>query len=454
MAHIEVKRGLDIPMSGKPAGEAAELPKPNTVALNLSPFEGIWFKLLKHAGDVVKIGEPLVEDKKCPGRVWVSPGSGTIKEVKRGLKRRLLDVVIELDDKETPKKRKALDPNKASPEEIKKRLLEGGIFPHIRRRPCNILANPDDTPRSIFIKAIESAPFVPSAEMQVEGKEELFQAGIDALKTMTGARMHIVYRKKTKCKAFTQAEHVVKHNAEGPHPVANQSLHIQTIDPINDPEAVVWTLSVVDVIAVGQMVSKGTYYTDRVVSLCGPGVLPERRGYFRARAGFPIADLMHGRTEEGFMRMISGDPLMGSKVQAEDFLEFYHTAFCVFPESVEREFLHFFRLGINKFSHSKTYLSGHLDSKVREYDFNTSLHGEHRGMIDASIYDRVMPMQIPTMYLVKAVIAEDYELAEKLGILEVDAEDFALPTFVCPSKTEMVEIMKDGLALYAAETIH
>lgn len=460
MAHIKITKGLDIPIKGKPKGKvsalvpsgAASPHAPDQVALNLTPFENIKFKLLAAAGDVVKVGQPLAEDKSSPGRMFCSPGGGVIKEVRRGFRRSLTDIVIDVASHEEFQEFSKLDPDNASREQLISHLKAGGVFAFIRSRPFNRLANPDLSPRHIFVKAIESAPFVPPAELQVAGYEAEFQAGLKALAKLTSGAVHLVYAKDTPCRAFTEATHVTKHTAEGPHPIGTHSLHIQSIDPIKSPEDVIWTLTVHDVIRIGVLLTKGHYLTDRVVSIAGPGVLPDRVGYFKVREGLPVHSLISGRLlQDGELRFISGDPLMGKQVHHADFLGFYHYAFCVVPENTAREFLHFFRLGVHKYSFSKAYVSGHLDNAHREYDFTTNQHGEHRAFIDPTLYDKVMPLSIPTMLLVKAVMAEDFELAERLGLLEVDSEDFALPTFVCPSKMEMTDIIKRGLEQYANE---
>lgn len=459
--HIKISKGLDIPIKGKPQGPISPLVASGSaeeteslVALDLKSFEGMKFKLLCAVGEVVKIGQPLVEDKASEGRFFCSPAGGKIKEIRRGLQRALHYIVIEPDKKEEHHPLPRIDIAQSNREQIVEALLKGGMFAQIRSRPFNILANPQKTPRSIFVKALESAPFMPPAELQVEGHENEFQLGLDALSKLTDGQIHLVHHFKTTCKAFLEAKNVVKHTAEGPHPIANQSLHIQNIDPIKSSEDIIWTLSVHDVICIGYLLNQGKKFIDRVVSIAGPGVLPERLGYFKTREGIAISQLMSGRIARNkHVRMVSGDPLMGKKVQMEDFLGFSHFAFTIIPENTHREFLHFFRLGKDKYTFSKAYLTGHLNNSDREYDFTTSLHGEHRPFIDASLYQKVMPLPISTMHLVKAVMAEDYELAEQLGLLTVDSEDFALPSFVCPSKMEMTEIMKDGLKRYAHDVL-
>jgi Na+-transporting NADH:ubiquinone oxidoreductase subunit A len=453
MVQIKTTKGLDIPIKGKPKGELKSLPHSEHIALDLSPFEEIKFRLLVKPGDPVKIGQPLAEDKDSPGRMFVSPAGGVVKDVKRGLKRRLLAIVIELRGKETYEEYTPLDFSVASREEIIARFKEAGIFTLIRCRPFNLLANPALTPRSIFVKALQSAPFAPPDELQVKGLEREFQIGLNTLSKLTSGSVHLVYRNGSDCKAFTEAKNVQKHTAEGPHPVSNHSIHIHFIDPIKKVDDVVWTLNTIDVIAIGHLMLSGRCWNERVISIAGTGILPDRLGFFKTRAGVAVADIIAGRLPKGLVRLISGDVLTGEKVTAEDYLGFYDTVLCAIPENSEREFLHFFRLGADKYSFSRAYLSGLFQKSKQEYDFTTSQHGEPRPFIDSSLENEVMPLRLPIEHLVKAVMAEDYELAEALGLLEVDGEDFALATFVCPSKIEMAEIMKNGLKQYAKEIL-
>lgn len=461
MVHIRVTKGLDIPISGKPegnakplvpAGRSGSLP-PTRIALDLKAFSDIKFRLLVREGETVKLGQPLVETKEPEGIKFASPAAGTIKEIRRGLKRSLLDIVIDVAPNEAALEYPQINIDTASPEEILSRIVEGGAFAPIRSRPFNLLADPKKAPRTIFVKAIESSPFTPPAEMQVAGHEADFTAGLKALSKLTKGKVHLVYRKDTPFKAFTEASGIEKHTVEGPHPAGNVSLHIQEIDPVRSADDVIWTLNARDVAAIGHLLTKGRVMVERVVSIAGPGILPGNTGYFRLRDGFPVEMLVAGRIKKGPVRLVSGDPLMGKKVEDADFLGFGDTVFTVIPENTQREFLHFMGLGLNKYSFSKAYMSGHLDPKKKDFAFTTNQHGEHRPFIDSTLYDKVMPLKVPTMLLVKAVMAEDYELADTLGLLDVDSEDFALPTFVCPSKMEMTDIIQQGLKQYAKEIL-
>jgi Na+-transporting NADH:ubiquinone oxidoreductase subunit A len=459
MVHIKTTKGLNIPIEGQPTGSVKPLyadghfVATHLIGLDLTSFYDVKFKLLTEVGDLVKIGQPLLENKSIPGLMFVSPAGGVVKEIRRGLKRSLQSIVIEVKSPEEYEQTGPLSAQSASREQIIEKLKMAGLFAQIRKRPFNVLANPNQVPRSIFIKAIESAPFAPKAELHVEGHEKAFQEGLNALSKLTDGAVHLIIDSKSNMKAFTEAQNVQIHTAEGPYPISNASLHIHVIDPIKSPEDIVWTLDAYDVVSIGMLLNTGKYFNERIISIAGSPVIPEKRGFFKVRAGQTVEDLIAGRIPQGTFRFISGDVLTGEKVASNDFLGFYHHELCIIPENTERQFLSFFRIGADKYTASGAYLAGHFDNKDREYEFTTSQHGEKRAFITSSPYEKVMPMRIPTMELVKSVMAEDYELAESLGLLEVDSEDFALPSFVDPSKIDMIEIIKFGLKEYSKEVL-
>lgn len=429
---LKIKKGLNIPFSTKPEGKIREAPLSETIALDFNPFETFSFSLLKKEGDFVKLGEPIAVDKKCSERVFVSPGSGKVIEIVRGLKRRLLSVVIETDQKQTPFKQE---------QGTLENLISGGLFPHIQMRPCLRIAHPKLKPEAIFIRAIASAPFAPPPELEVSGFEEVFSQALEALSKL--CPIHLIYREGSPCDAFTKAEHAKVHSASGPHPVGNPSVHIQAINPIKSNKQVVWTLSVADVVAIGKWLKEGVYYPDRVISVSGEGVPEEKRGYYRVNRGVSLQAITGKLGEE--VRAISGDPLMGEI--SRGYLGFYHSVICALPEaSKQREFLHFLKFRRKIFTASKAYFF-----TKRSPSFTTLQHGEKRPFIDGFIYDKVMPLSIETMPLIKTLLTEAYDKGEALGLLEVAPEDFALPAFVCPSKIEMPEIVKQGLQEYASQ---
>lgn len=445
---IVIKKGLDIPILGRPEGKISPLPPPSLVSLNLAPFSEIGFKLLVKEGAQVKIGQPLAENKAVPGQMYVSPACGTVSEIRRGQKRQLLDIVIAVAQKEEYEEHGPLSLRETSKEQILQRLLQGGIFPHIRMRPFDLVATPRLLPKHIFVSALTSVPLAPPAEMHVEGEEESFQAGLDALAKLTEGRVHLVFRDKTACRAFSDARGALKHTVVGPHPAGNPSLHIHRVHPIKNAQEIIWTLSAPDVVTLGKMVSQGRYYTKRIVAVAGSGVQEGKRGFFAARAGLPLSSFASFLISETPLQLISGDPLSGSSAKEEDFLGFYHNCFSAIPQNTERKWMPFMRLSSKNFSSFRTYFS--LPFRMG-YSFTTNQHGEGRPFIDGSVYQKAMALRIPVMELTRAVLAENFELAETLGLLEVAPEDFALPAFICPSKIDFMEIIRRGLRQYAHE---
>ncbi|MCH9630015.1 MAG: Na(+)-translocating NADH-quinone reductase subunit A [Chlamydiia bacterium] len=430
------------------SSEILQKDMPNTLALDLGHFAYTRFNFILKIGDSVKIGQPIAEDKHLPGRFFVSPASGKIKAILRGEKRRPLKVEIEVSGEEYFL-HEPCDYTKASKEEILKSMAQGGLLPHIRRRPSNTLAS-FKLPEAIFVKALESAPFMPDPALQLKGNEAFFQEGLDVLAKLTD-KLHLVCHKTCAEEAFVNAQNVQKHTAEGPHPVANPSLHIYHICPLMNLNQCVWTLDVNDVITIGKLFKEGKYHNTRVITLGGEGFHKENRRYLRVYAGHPVQDLL-GESLEG-QRLISGDPFVGEKVEKDGYLGFSHYVLTSVKESQERQPLHFMGLGCGRFTATKTYLSGFFNRKKHTFQFTTHKHGEVRAFVDADVYQNVMPMRIPVMDLVKAVIAEDFEKAMELGLLEVSEDDFALPTFICPSKIEMTNIIRDGLQNFATQYI-
>lgn len=439
---IHCKKGLDLPLKGAPQGTVQKAGSPTSVALDLSPFNRIQFKLLVKEGDTVQLGQPLVYDKKCEERVFVSPASGIVHQVVRGEKRRLLSVCITPSGKDEVVEHAAPNLQTAQREELVSFLLRAGFFPFLRQRPCDVLADPQKTPKSIFINAATSSPFAPPSELLIRGHETDFQLGIQTLKKLTDGKVHLVYRDGCSLQAITQAENVEKHTVSGPHPSGNTSLHIEKIDPITNGHDVIWTIHVQDVLRLGQLIHRGVFCPTQVVAIAGEAAPEEKRTFYETTLGVSYKDL--AGEQPASSRLISGDVLTGTQT---DHLGFYDTAFTVIPEKDDRrEILHFFRIGGKKYTASKAYLSGFF--KSTPFSFTTNLHGEERAFVDGTIYDKYMPLNVSTMHLVKAILAEDFEAAEELGLLEVAPEDFALATFACPSKIEMVEIVSNGLQSY------
>lgn len=439
--HLHSKKGLSIPITGNLDSLEILEEKSTTshIALDLTPFT-IRIRLLVKKGSEVLLGEPIAEERDFPERKFVSPAGGVITNVVRGEKRKPLYVVIKVSQEEEIYKHAQIDIEKSSIEEILAVFLENGIFTKIHQRPYNILASPKRMPQAIFIAGASSAPYTPSPILQTIGYENWFQAGLTLLARI--APVHITHN--TKKTFFPQTANVHQHTLAGPHPIANISFAIYHINPIIKLTDLVWTLHVYDVVNIGKLALEGAVHCSKVIGICGDGIRSECRTLLRLRDGSRIDHICKKRLGEGNIRIISGDPLMGRQVTQEDFLGMFHYVVCaIYEREKKRKLFSFLRLGRETFTATRAYLSGFY--RNRSYHFTTNQHGETRAFVEASIYDRVMPMRIPTMHLIKAILIEDFELAEELGLLEVAEEDFALAAFICPSKIDMVEIVKKGL---------
>lgn len=438
--HLHTKKGLNIPIKGNPTNvDIQEASVSSHIGLDLTPFIPT-IRLLVKKGDKVLRGEAIAEEREFPERKFISPAAGLVTEIIRGEKRRPLYIVIQVSKKEKEYKHKIINSKKSTIEEILSLFLKSGIFTKIYQRPYNILASPKRLPQAIFVIATASAPYVPSPLLHIVGYEEWFQMGLTLLSRI--APVHITHNAKNPF--FPPIANVYQHSLSGLHPVANASFAIYHINPIITATDLVWTIQASDVIGIGKLALHGILHYSRIISVAGEGIRPECRTFLRVREGVNIGHIVHNRLEKGNIRIISGDPLMGRQVTEKDFLGMFHYVICaIYERSKERKMFSFFRIGKQNFTATRVYLSGFY--RKRDYSFTTNQHGEERAFVDSSLYDKVMPMRIPTMHLIKAILIRDFELAERLGLLEIAEEDFALPAFICPSKIDMVQIVRNGL---------
>ncbi len=437
---IHIRRGLNVPFIGQPSGPIKPLPRFETQALDLSQIRDVKWVTLKEEGETVKIGESLVYDKRCE-RHGVSPASGTITKIVRGEKRRLESIIIERGKEDVFYERPALKLDKElSREKLVEALRLSGLLLHIKMRPADILANPKDIPRSIFIQAVDTTPFSPPIEHHLRDNKSAFLKGIEVLKRLTDGRVHLVHAPFDRS-LFGDID-VTRHEVSGPHPAGLPSFHIARIDPIRSRSCRVWTAFITDVITIGHFVESGRYHTQIVVGVGGEGA--SQPGYYSTLKGAPLsaftASLPTGN------RLIKGDPLTGQQAGLDGHLGLQDRVVSILKEKVEeRKLLSFFRWSLGKYSFTRNYFSS------EKVSLDTNQHGEERPFVDGSIYDKVMPLPISTTHLVKAILSGDFERAEALGLLEVAPEDFALPSFVCPSKIDMISILKKAFSQYSQQ---
>ena len=444
---IKLRKGLDINLKGKPANEVITVPAPDAYSLVPDDFTGVTPKVVVKEQVHVLAGEPLFIDKNHPEVKFVSPVSGVVASVERGARRKVMNIIVTPDKEQQFADFGKKNPANLTGEQVKALLLDAGMFAFFRQRPYDVIANPDDTPRAIFVSAFDSAPLAPSFELQLKGEEANFQAGLTALSKL--AKTYLGISANQKNAALTQAKDVVINAFDGPHPAGNVGVQINHVAPINKGE-VVWTVGAEAVIFIGRLLNTGKVDLTRTVALTGSEVT--KPAYLKLKVGAKLDNVFKGNVSTGkTLRFISGNVLTGKQVKAEgSYLGAFHSQLTVIPEGNDvNEIFGWIMPRVNDFSTSRSYFSW-LQGK-KEYVMDARIKGGERHMIMSGEYDSVFPMDIYPEYLVKAIIAGDIDKMEALGIYEVAPEDFALCEFVCSSKVEVQRIVREGLDALRAE---
>lgn len=446
--HIRLKKGLDIPLAGAAPAKIAETVAPDLVAIKPTDFKALVPKLAVKEGDAVKAGDALFVDKMCPSIRFCSPVSGVVQTVVRGDKRKLLAVVVKADGEQQSVKYNAVDLTKMDRKAVVDLLLERGLWPMIKQRPYGIVANPEQTPKSIFVSAMATAPLAPDPDFVMEGQMEYLQAGIDALGRLTNGGVHFsLNAAKAAGSAMSSLKGVIPHTFSGPHPAGNVGVQINHISPINKGE-IVWTVDLVSLAAIGRCIATGTYDMSRVVAVTGPAA--ENPVCVKAVQGMSLASIAK-YAKKGNVRFVSGDVLTGENVGADGYLGYFDNQVTLLEEGDYYEMLGWIKpFRLKKFSFSHLYWSW-LAGKKKTYKLDTNTNGGPRAFVVSDVYGKVLPMDIYPVYLLKACLAKDIEKMENLGIYEVIPEDFALCEFVCPSKIEIQKILSDGIDLMLKE---
>ncbi len=448
MGRFYIRRGRDIKIKGAALKQVVELPIPSKVAIQLQDFCGLKPRLLVQENDFVKVGSPLLEDKAHPAVKVVSPASGRVVSIVRGEKRAFVQVVIETDGKQEAVQFRKFIPDeltKISRQAVIDQLLEGGLWSSIRQRPFSKIADPKDSPKAVFVHAMNTEPLALDVDFILSDKQFEFQTGLDVLKHLTEGQVHLCFAADAQAKALVEAKRVKTHQFSGPHPSGNVSTHIHFVDAIKKGD-IVWYVAAQDVLRIAELFLKGISSPQRYAALTGPGL--ENRNYVKTILGASVASMLPGHLKET-MRYISGSVLTGTNVGLNGYLCFYDSQITVIPEGGKRRFLGWLDPGWNKYSFSKTFISSFLPEK--EVILDTDKQGSDRAIVLNHIYDEYVPLDILTFFLLRAIIAGDVEETEKLGILECDPEDFALCTFACPSKVDVCGIIQDGLDIIEKE---
>ena len=446
---IKFKKGLDLPIKGQPEQTIALSKDPSTVAILGTDYVGMKPTMEVRVADKVKLGQVLFTDKKNPAIKFTSPGAGEIISIHRGEKRALLSVVIKLSGNDevtfNSYPDQALIKN-LNREQVIEQLLDSGLWVSLRTRPFSKVPDPVTKPNSIFITAIDSNPLAPSINKILEGQERDFANGARVISRLTDGKVFICKAPRTNVPLIDRPNIVVE-EFSGPHPAGNVGTHIHYLDPV-DRHKTVWHIGLQDVIAIGKLFSTGKIHTERIISLGGPSVKKPR--LLKTRIGASTEEILVNELTDGENRAVSGSVLSGFAASGSlGFLGRYHQQISVIPEFRKREFFGWLNPGLNHFSTKNIVLSSLIPGK--QFDFNTTTYGEERAIIPSGGYEKVMPMDIESLALLRALAVNDLEDAEALGCLELDEEDLSLCAFVCPSKLEFGPMLRRNLNMIEKE---
>jgi len=450
---INIKKGLNISLQGEAVRETVVASVASLYAVTPTDFHGLTPKVVVREGDAVQAGTPLVIDKYLPEINFVSPVSGTVKSVVRGEKRKLLNVIVEADGKNTFVEFPVRDPKNMSADEVKESLLQSGLWPFIKRRPYDVIAHPAHAPKAIYIKGFDTAPLAPDYAFCLKGMGKEIQTAVDAIGKLTSGKVYLSVPAKDAARELLDVNGVELCTVSGPHPAGNLGVIINHTDPINKGETV-WCVNALDLVFIGRFFLTGKVDFTAPVAVTGPMVITP--AYYRCKRGICLSALFEGNVyKEQPLRYINGNALTGTQVQKDGFLDFYSSQVTVLHEGTNvDELLGWVMPRFNMFSTSRTYfLSGLLRklNPAKKYDADTRILGGERALIMSGEYDKVFPMDIYPERLLRACLVKDLEEMEALGIYEVVPEDFALCEYVCTSKIEVQKAIRESLDLLKSE---
>ena len=447
--NIDLKKGLDIPISGAAAQKTAKVTVPGTVAVKPTDFRGLKPRLLVREGDKVLAGSPVLADKESPDILFTSPVSGTVTEIVRGEKRKLLEVRIKADATQEYLEFAVGQVANLDADQVKSLLMKAGLWPALVQRPYGIIANPAVKPKAIFVSAFSTAPLAADMEYVLRDEFDDIQTAVNALSKLTDGGIHIsLNADNASGTPFHKLENATFHTFSGKHPAGNVGVQIHHISPIVKGDTV-WTISPVMLAAIGKFLNTGKYDMSRLIAVTGPKAIGP--AYVKGLPGMSMRDLKEFYDNSGSdIRFISGDVLTGTNVGEDGFLGFFDNQVTLIKEGNEHELLGWAKpFRTKQFSTSHTYFSWLTPKK--KYEMDTNLHGGPRAFVMSDVYSKVLPMHIYPVYLIKACLAEDIDKMEQFGIYEVLEEDLALCEYVCPSKIEIQSILSDGISLMMKE---
>ena len=446
--NIYLKKGLDLPIAGEAVQQTKKVIVPDIVAVKPTDFRGLVPKLLVREGDKVLAGTPVLADKMSQNILFASPVSGTVAEVVRGEKRKLLEVRIKADAQQEYVDFGVKQVSDMTAEQIKESILAAGLWPAIIQRPYGIIANPEVKPKAIFVSAFNTAPLAADTEFALKDEFSNIQTAINALNKLTDGGVHLSFNAKNYSGTpFHRLDNVIQHTFEGKHPAGNVGVQIHHISPIRKGETV-WTVSLLMLAAIGRLFTTGKYDLRRKIAVTGPMAI--NPAYVEGLPGIAIKSLADFYDPSLNLRYVSGKVLTGTNIGKGGFMGFYDDQVTILEEGDKYEMLGWakpFRPQL--FSASRTYFSWLTPNK--KYDMDTNLHGGPRAFVVNDVYGKVLPMELYPVYLLKACLANDIDKMEKYGIYEVIEEDLALCEYVCPSKIYIQQIITDGIALMLKE---
>ncbi|MGS0526696.1 Na(+)-translocating NADH-quinone reductase subunit A [Zobellia nedashkovskayae] len=444
---IRIKKGLNINLVGAAEQTTSKAVLSNVYAIGLSDFHGVTPKMLVKQGAEVKAGEPLFYNKNRESMLFVSPVSGELVEIVRGARRRILSLKLLADKEQAAVVHDLLNVESASKEEVKAYLLKGGVWPFIKQRPYDIVASPDANPKAIFVSGYVTAPLAADLNYVLQGKEKELQAAITALDKLTPGKVHVSVG-KSENSPLAGLNGVELHKVSGPHPAGLVGTQINRINPINKGETV-WTVTPQDLVIIGELLLTGKFNAERTVALAGSSVKAPK--YYTTKIGTEISTFLYASGVEGDnFRVINGDVLTESKSAPDGHLGYYNNTVTAIPEGDDYELFGWNKPVFNKISATRALTFSWMQPN-KKYDLTTNTNGEHRAFVVTGMYEKVFPLDIFPMQLLKACMIKDLDEMEQLGLYEVAPEDFSLTEFVCVSKQPHQQIIREGLDLLHKE---
>jgi Na+-transporting NADH:ubiquinone oxidoreductase subunit A len=448
--HFSIKKGLDLPITGKPEQTIYDANTVTSVAVLGNEYMGMKPTMLVEEGQQVKLGQPLFSDKKNPGVIFTSPGTGTVKAINRGARRALQSIIIELsgDEEITFQKYDSENLAKLTREQVKENLINAGLWISLRTRPYSKSPAINSVPSSIFVTAIDTNPLAADPNIIINEYKDDFNHGLAALSRLTDGKVFVCSTEDAKHTIPPGQNNIEVASFSGPHPAGLASTHIHLLDPVSAHKTV-WQINYQDVIAIGKLFTSGRIWVERVISFAGTMVNKPR--LLRTRLGASTEDLVRGELQDVQLRVISGSVLHGHTANNwAAYLGRYHNQISVIAEGYEREFFGWIKPGREKFSALNVFISKLLGKK--EFDLTTSQNGSPRAMVPVGAFELVMPLDILPAQLLRSLIVKDTDAAQSLGCLELDEEDLSLCSFVCSSKfdyglalrTNLTQIEKEG----------